>query len=254
MGASKRLCKCMVLAALISALLAAAPRVPAQTSQEGIVESDAAAIEQALQSIWSDALVFAAVDIDDKASEWLVSVDQKVVSPFLRLWDFGPMLDDLIEPHGVDLAPSSRSQLLAELRSTYARYVLEVLYDYRLSDRTIRDIRFDLDDSQPNISATVKGPLGFSPRVVFLVQTQTRDITIINMKVATVSYTAWKRNEYQKYSKKGQWDKLVEVLAGKNQTFFKQFCLDSSALDEKTKESFYYEAPIYLVNACLSSR
>jgi hypothetical protein len=226
MGASKRSYKCIVLAALVSALLAAAPRVPAQTSQEGIVESDAAAIEQALQSIWSDALVFAAVDIDDKASEWLVSVDEQVVSPFLGLWDFGPMLDDLIEP-------------------------LEVLYDYRLSDRTIRDIRFDLDDSQPNISATVKGPLGFSPRVVFLVQTQTRDITIINMKVATVSYTAWKRNEYQKYSKKGQWDKLVEVLAVKNQTFFKQFCLDSSALDEKTKESFYYDAPIYLVNACL---
>ena len=251
MGASKRSYKGIVIAALISALLAAAPLAPAQTAQEGIVERDAAAIEQALQGIWSDALALAAVDIDDKTRDWLVSVDQQVVSPFLGFWDFGPMLDDLIEPHGVDLAPSLRTQLLAELRSTYARYVFEVLYDYRLNDQTIRDIRFDLNDSQPNISATIKGPLGFSPRVLFLVQTQTRDITIINMKVAAVSYTAWKKNEYQKYANKDQWDKLVEVLTVKNQTFFKQFCLDSSALDEKTKESFYYEAPIYLVNACL---
>lgn len=250
MRASERSYKCIVLAALTSALLAAAPLAPAQASNEGIVESDAAAIEQTLHSIWSDALAFAAVDIDDKTSDWLVSVDQQVVSPFLGLWDFGPMLNDLIGSHGVDLAPSSRTQLLAELRSTYARYVFEVLYDYRLSDQTIRDIRFDLDDSQPNISATIKGPLGFSPRVLFLVQPQKRDITVINMKVAAVSYTAWKKNEYQKYANKDQWDKLVEVLALKNQTFFKQFCLDSSVLDEKTKESFYYEAPVYLVNAC----
>lgn len=240
----------LVLLMLVPALLGMGAVARAQAPDGVLVNADAPTIEQTLQDIWSKALALAALDPDSKTREWVFQVDQHVVSPFLSLWDFGPMLDDLIEPHGVELAPSSRSQLLAELRSTYARYVFEVLYDYRLSDQTIRDIRFDLDDSQPNISATIKGPLGFSPRVLFLVQPQRRDVTVINMKVAAVSYTAWKRNEYQKYAKKGQWDKLVEVLAEKNQTFFKQFCSDSFALDEKTKESFYYDAPIYLVNAC----
>ena len=199
--------------------------------------------------LWNKAEILAAVESKNKNQAWLLDVDAQLISPFLNYWVFSDLLDCLLEEFSKDLSERARSDLIATLHSTFARYVIEVLFEYRINSETISDVVIKNNNETLVLQAKIKGPLGLPVSLEFNSVAQGDSVFITDMVVGGIAYSDWKRRYYKSYAKKNDFSGLIHALQTKNSEFFVRFC-EVSVEENGVGTEFVSQLPVYIQQSC----
>lgn len=199
--------------------------------------------------LWNEAEILASIESKNKNQAWLLDVDAQLISPFLNYWAFSNLLDSLLEEFSNDLSARDRSDLTATLRATFARYVIEVLFEYRITGETISDVVIKNNNENLVLQAKLKGPLGVPVSLEFNSVTQGYSVSITDMVVGGIAYSDWKRRYYKSYAKKNDLTGLIRALRTKNSEFFVQFC-EVSVGENGVGTELASEFPVYIQQSC----
>ena len=199
--------------------------------------------------LWSKAEILGSVESKNKNQAWLLDVDAQLISPFLNYWAFSDLLDSLLEESSDDLSARARSDLVATLHATFARYVVEVLFEYRINGETISDVIIKQNNETLVLQAKIKGPLGVPVSLEFKSVTQGDSVFITDMVVAGIAYSDWKRRYYKSHIKKNGVNGLIRALRAKNSEFFVRFC-EVSAVENDIGIEFMSHFPLYIQHSC----
>jgi len=199
--------------------------------------------EAEFNRLWNKTLELALVSSANKDLAWATQIEQDVAGPFLAYWALNDLLSLLLGTHNEALSEPLRSQLVNAVGVTLTRYVFEVLLDYDLNQKTIKDVEIHLEQEAPSINAKVKGPLGVTVALRYIVLIRDDQVFIRDMEVANIRYSNWKKSFYRKYAQQGDWQGLIVALNEKNHRFFRQFCEGGS---DKIM------TPSYIKTACVN--
>ena len=217
----------------------------------GATQSEQASdrLQQEFVRLWDRAETLASVESENKNQAWLLDVDAVLVSPFLNYWAFPHLLESLLEGFSDDLSEPDRAKLVSILRSTFARYVVEVLFDYRINSETISDVVIKNNNETLVLQAKIKGPLGVPVSLEFDSVLEGDSILITDMIVGGIAYSDWKRRYYKSYAKKNDITGLISALRTKNSEFFVRFC-ELAAVKNGISIEFGSQLPAYIQQSC----
>lgn len=200
--------------------------------------------------LWNKAEILASIESKNKNQAWLLDVDAQLISPFLNYWAFSDLLDSLLEEFSKDLSERARSDLIATLHSTFARYVVEVLFEYRINSETISDVVIKNNNETLVLQAKIKGPLGVPVSLEFEGVIHGDSVLITDMVVVGIAYSDWKRRYYKSHTKKSGVNGLIRALRTKNSEFFVRFC-EVSVEENDVYTELVSRFPAYLQQSCV---
>ena len=217
----------------------------------GATQSEQASdrLQQEFARLWDRAETLASVESENKNQAWLLNVDAALVSPFLNYWAFPHLLERLLGRFSDDLSEPERVKLVSVLQSTFARYVVEVLFDYQINRETISDVVIKNNNETLVLQAKIKGPLGVPVSLEFDSVSEGGSILITDMIVGGIAYSDWKRRYYKSYAKKNDITGLISALRTKNSEFFVRFC-ELTAVKEGVGIEFGSQLPAYIQQSC----
>lgn len=199
--------------------------------------------EAEFNRLWNKTLELALVSSANKDLAWATQIERDVAGPFLAFWALDDLLSLLLGTHNEALKEPLRSQVVNAVGVTLTRYVFEALLDYGVNQETIKDLEIHLTQEAPSINAKVKGPLGVTVALRYIVLIRDDQVFIRDMEVANIRYSSWKKSFYHKHAKKGDWLGLILALNEKNHRFFRQFCAGGSNT---------IMTPSYIKTACVN--
>jgi ABC-type transporter MlaC component len=206
-------------------------------------------LQQEFARLWDRAETLASVESENKNQAWLLDVDAELISPFLNYWAFPHLLESLLSGFSDDLSEPDRAKLVSVLKSTFARYVVEVLFDYRINSETISDVIIKNNNETLVLQAKIKGPLGVPVSLEFNSVSEGDSILITDMIVGGIAYSDWKRRYYKSYAKKNDITGLINALRTKNSEFFVRFC-EISVAEDDAGIGFSSQLPAYIQQSC----
>lgn len=217
----------------------------------GATQSERASdrLQQEFVRLWDRAETLASVQSENKNQAWLLNVDAALVSPFLNYWAFPHLLERLLEGFSDDLSEPDRAKLVSVLQSTFARYIVEVLFDYRINSETISDVVIKNNNETLVLQAKIKGPLGVPVSLEFDSVFEGDSVLITDMIVGGIAYSDWKRRYYKTYAKKKDITGLISALRTKNSEFFVRFC-EISVAEHDAGIGFSPQLPAYIQQSC----
>lgn len=149
--------------------------------------------EAEFNRLWNKTLELALVSSVTKDLAWATQIERDVAGPFLAFWALDDLLSLLLGTHNEALKEPLRSQVVNALGVTLTRYVFEVLLDYDVNQKTIKDLEMHLTQEAPSINAKVKGPLGVTVALRYIVLIRDDQVFIRDMEVASIRYSNWKK-------------------------------------------------------------
>lgn len=206
-------------------------------------------LQQEFAHLWDQAETLASIESEDKNQAWLLNVDAELISPFLNYWAFPHLLESLLGGFSDDVSAPDRAKLVSVLESTFARYVVEVLFDYRIDSETISDVVIKNNNETLILQAKIKGPLGVPVSLEFDSVSEGDSILITDMIVGGIAYSDWKRRYYKSYAKKNDIAGLISALRTKNSEFFFRFC-ERAAGKHRVDDELAPQPPAYIQESC----
>ncbi len=184
------------------------------------------AIEAQFSRAWQQAEQLAA---QRQRQDWVAAVEQQVVEPLLAVWSLPALAEQLLGREQLAaLSPAQRSELLAMLGTTVARYVFEVV-ERLTAGATLTGVQVALGDVDGTLTAGVSPRWWWDTDVVFYLQRRQAGWQIINLQVGPVNYVAAKQRRYRQLFKGGElqpqrWARLLAERQEKNTRYFAGLC------------------------------
>lgn len=184
------------------------------------------AIEVQFSRAWQQAEQLAA---QRQRHDWVAAVEQQVVEPLLAAWSLPALAEQLLGREQLAaLSPAQRSELLAMLGTTVARYVFEVV-ERLAAGATLTGVQVALGEVDGTLTAGVSPRWWWDTDVVFYLQRREASWQIANLQVGPINYVAAKQRRYRQLFVDGvlqpqRWARLLAERHKKNARYFTQLC------------------------------
>lgn len=184
------------------------------------------AIEAQFGRAWQQAEQLA---VQRQRHDWVTAVEQQVVKPLLAVWSLQALAEQLMGAKQLAaLSPEQRSELLAMLGTTVARYVFEVV-ERLAAGATLTGVQVALGDLEGTLTAGVSPRWWWDTDVVFYLQRGQTGWQITNLRVGPVDYVAAKQGRYRQLFVEGslqpqRWARLLAERRAKNARYFASLC------------------------------